>query len=363
MKICVKISLLLLFIVLSQNSIAASSSTSTFIVPKTFKFSKNINYGLTYSPDVSYLQNILNLNPVTEVATGTDAGSDKNLTNYFGLKTKTALQKFQDLYINEINNEQALLYPNKATSTYVKLNSNTLDIYTRNFLNKLILILNINKENVTAEDISSDILNATNAKNTQEVKRFDLAEEQKRSTDISPEGIDKNIFMNTPEGQLVKLIGGYSLVDKIYNYTPGGMINSKISGSGQSGSGSSGLGGAGVLAGGAVAAGGLLGGGASAATASVLQPFGGVSTMMVTCTCSANLLLYVTDPRGMVLPLIYQPGVTVLYKMYQPRSGVNMLGKYIAGGSCRIYVGSGCVSGGTPVGTMTQLGTSVSLGK
>jgi len=122
-----------------------------------------------------------------------------------------------------------------------------------------------------------------------------------------------------------------------------------------SGSGGGAMAGMGAAGGGAMAE----GGGSGSATA--IQPFGGVSTSMVTCTCSSNLLLYVKDPRGYVLPLIYQPGVTILYKMYNPTVGVNLLGKYTSGGQCLIYVGTGCSSGGTPVGTMVQVGTSLTI--
>jgi hypothetical protein len=99
-------------------------------------------------------------------------------------------------------------------------------------------------------------------------------------------------------------------------------------------------------------------GGGGGSSASTILPFGGLVTSMTTCTCSFNLLLYVKDVRGTVLPLMYQPGATILYKMYTPTSGVNVLGKYTTGGQCLIYVGTSCSTGGTPVGTMIQLGTS-----
>jgi hypothetical protein len=98
-------------------------------------------------------------------------------------------------------------------------------------------------------------------------------------------------------------------------------------------------------------------------TYAVVKPiaFGGQITAMTVCTCSGNLLLYVKDVRGPVFPLIYQPGATMLYKWYQPRSGVWGLGQFVGGGVCLVYAGTSCVTGGTPVGTMIQLGTSMTI--
>ena len=80
---------------------------------------------------------------------------------------------------------------------------------------------------------------------------------------------------------------------------------------------------------------------------------------MTPCACSGNILLYVQDVRGWVSPLMYQPGATILYRWYQPRAGVWGLGNYVGGGVCLVYAVTGCVTGGTPIGTMIQLGTSM----
>jgi hypothetical protein len=160
---------------------------------------------------------------------------------------------------------------------------------------------------------------------------------------------------------MLKLIGGQSLVDKFYKLTPGGVLGGNLPGMGGGSSGSGGGSSSGGMAAGGLA-GALGGGGSSSGGASGgIMSFGGPSTSMVTCTCSANLLIYVKDAKLGVLPLIYQPGATILYKMYRPTSGVNMLGRYVTGGQCLIYVGTGCSSGGTPMGTMVQLGTSLSI--
>ncbi|MES2623218.1 MAG: hypothetical protein V4576_02300 [Patescibacteria group bacterium] len=96
--------------------------------------------------------------------------------------------------------------------------------------------------------------------------------------------------------------------------------------------------------------------------ATTLIPFGGQITSMTICPCSLNILLYVQDVRGYTLPLMYQPGVTLLYSWYRPTSGVWGLGNYVTGGTCLVYSGYTCTPGGYPVGTMSQLGTSMSIG-
>ena len=88
--------------------------------------------------------------------------------------------------------------------------------------------------------------------------------------------------------------------------------------------------------------------------------FGGAIVGMVPCTCSGNILLYVLDARKVMLPLVYQPGVTFLYKWYQPRAGVWGLGNFVPGGVCLVNTKTGCVPK-IAVGTMIQLGTSMGI--
>jgi hypothetical protein len=226
------------------------------------------------------------------------------LTPYYGDKTESAIGRFQKIFKTDIEYEKSISTTPGAMS--YKLNPKIVDQYTRAMMNKLVLVYQdqLDQYNGAASSILTGSTTIKTGANDNKEKD-------------SPE---KTIFKYSPQGLLLKIIGGNSLVDKVYSFTPSGQ----------------------------------LGGG----TAAAITPFGGFVTSMTTCTCSFNLLLYVKDPRGPVLPLMYQPGVTVLYKMYTPTVGVNVLGQYTSGGSCLVYVGSGCSSGGTPIGTMIQLGTS-----
>jgi hypothetical protein len=84
-------------------------SVSAFEIPTDFKFSKTLKQGDTITPDVSYLQYVLNQDTDTEVS-ASGVGSLNNLTNFFGAKTKSAVLKFQEKYRDEI------LTPSNLTS-------------------------------------------------------------------------------------------------------------------------------------------------------------------------------------------------------------------------------------------------------
>ncbi len=89
--------------------------------------------------------------------------------------------------------------------------------------------------------------------------------------------------------------------------------------------------------------------------------FGGQIVGIFPCTCSGNMILYVRDVRFQILTLIYQPGGTILYKMYQPRPVVNSLGNYTPGlGTCWFYSGDSCKFVPT-LGMILRLGTSLSI--
>lgn len=90
--------------------------------------------------------------------------------------------------------------------------------------------------------------------------------------------------------------------------------------------------------------------------AMTITNFGGVITYAMPCPCSANWVLFILDKRGVILPLIYQPGVSLLYQMYQPRPVVNTLGSFVPGGVCS--TGAKCIPYPT-LGTIFQMGTSM----
>ena len=63
-------------------------------------FTRNLTQG-TSGPDVLMLQKVLNSNPVTQIALQ-GAGSPGNESDFFGARTRAAVIKFQELYIDEI---------------------------------------------------------------------------------------------------------------------------------------------------------------------------------------------------------------------------------------------------------------------
>ncbi len=323
--------ILIIGVFLSNNARAAF--INDFIVPRGFTFNRNLVKGTTVSPDVRYLQNILNISTSTRVSEK-DAGANGKLTPYFGDKTESALARFQQTFKQDIEFEKAISTTTGANQ-YV-INSKVVDPYTRIVLTKLVTIYN------DQLDTYKKVRAATSTLPFSSTTKFKTDEGK---TDEKFD-VKKGGFEYSPQGLLLKLIGGQDLVDKIYSYSPVGMIEG---------------GGAGGGSGGGAALGSLGGiggaGGSGASASSGIYNFGGKTVSMVTCTCSLNLLLYVQDVRGATIPLIYQPGATYLYKMYTPTVGVNVLGKYVSGGQC-LLIGYPCYTGGSPMGTMIQLGTS-----
>ena len=91
------------------------------------------------------------------------------------------------------------------------------------------------------------------------------------------------------------------------------------------------------------------------------QPFGGLSYEVLDCTCSGNFAIYFNDltiPNPVDLPLIYEPGGTILYEFGQILTpGTWILGTWLQGGECLVFIGKGC--GIIPTaGTMYMVGTS-----
>lgn len=328
------------FVLANASTAVFAADISEFKVPTGFQFTKNISKGETVVPDVAFLQNLLNMSSSTMVA-ATGPGSNQKLTFYFGEKTRIALANFQRIFATDIAYEKTL----GTTSSYV-VNSNTLDQFTRNVMNKLIVIY-ADTKGYAPSPVASTTATTTKNGNYQKATSSDIISIP--GLQDKPEAFiyktEKNLFALSPQGLLLRAIGGSALVDKVFSYSPAGQIGGMLGVSGGSGGGGGGMG----------------AGGGGGTSGGAVTPFGGKTTSMVNCTCSFNILLYVQDTKGATLPLIYQPGVTVLYQGYRPTSGVNVLGNYTSGGQCQIYAGTSCTSGGTPIGTMTQLGTSLSI--
>lgn len=85
---------------------ASFSSAPASGIPANFKFNVNLRYGQT-SPDVKYLQIILNSDPDTKVASS-GAGSPGKESSYFGRLTYNAAVKFQRKYANHISQGKQL---------------------------------------------------------------------------------------------------------------------------------------------------------------------------------------------------------------------------------------------------------------
>ncbi len=85
----------------AQTQVGVQGQTGIQSIPQGFSFNQNLSSGQTISPDVGYLQLLLNSDTRTTVAL-TGAGSSQNPTNYFGQLTKDAVIRFQNLYASEV---------------------------------------------------------------------------------------------------------------------------------------------------------------------------------------------------------------------------------------------------------------------
>jgi hypothetical protein len=94
-------------------------------------------------------------------------------------------------------------------------------------------------------------------------------------------------------------------------------------------------------------------------TSDTVIPFGGKSTSVIVCGCTANFLVTLQDySTNTPIQLIYQPFFTRVNREYQITTpGVYLLGSYYQGTSayCQVYVPpASCVQTGTPLGTITN---------
>lgn len=364
-RICTYVLLVCLGVAVSYTVDVQSAGITDFIVPRNFTFQKNLKLGTYVSPDVFYMQNVLNMSASTRVA-NSGSGSNQELTTYYGGKTRDAIARFQNVFAVDIAYEKSLA---TSTSVQIPINSNGIDVFTRAVLNKLIIVYSDNRDmyikaltGVLPPDslaVDNPILNQTTTSTKTELRY----KNKSKIFTYAPAGALQTVIVSSraaaiptssatleasTEESAEPESGAESSVQQSGTQTTKKSESDKSSNTGT------------VVAAAAVVGVAALAGGAAS---SVARPFnfGGISTSMVTCTCSGNLLIYVQDVRGPTLPLIYQPGATVLYKYYKPTSGVNMLGQYVGGGVCLVYAGTTCVTGGSPVGTMIQLGTSLTI--
>lgn len=87
-------------------------------------------------------------------------------------------------------------------------------------------------------------------------------------------------------------------------------------------------------------------------------PFGGQILSVTYCPCSANLAITVGPPSGGIFTY---DGTGMVYPFYQLfRSGPWVLGSYTPGsGGCWVYVTHGCAPTAFPIGTISEVGTSM----
>ncbi len=102
-----------------------TSAGITAVIPAGFSFSQNLKTGDTISPDVSYLQVVLNSDPRTKVA-DTGPGSPTQLTNFFGTLTKDAVMRFQNIYKDEILAPAGLSSATGMVGPMTRIKLNTL---------------------------------------------------------------------------------------------------------------------------------------------------------------------------------------------------------------------------------------------
>lgn len=84
------------FIAVSVLFASLGSSVSAFSVSDCENLSRSLRLGMS-GPDVLIMQRLLNMEPRTQIALS-GSGSPGNETSYFGVKTKMAVIKFQELY-------------------------------------------------------------------------------------------------------------------------------------------------------------------------------------------------------------------------------------------------------------------------
>lgn len=103
----------------------------------------------------------------------------------------------------------------------------------------------------------------------------------------------------------------------------------------------------------------------SRAVAGPGNPFGGLISYVLYCTCSTDGSIAavsftdLTSPTSASPPALIYAASTIVYQNGPPLSiGTWMLGTWQGGGTCLYYVGKGCATYPT-AGTMYMVGTSL----
>jgi peptidoglycan hydrolase-like protein with peptidoglycan-binding domain len=127
----------------------------THVDAESFTFTKNISIGDT-GEDVLQLQKILNQNSNTQIAEQ-GAGSPGNETTYFGIKTKNAVIKFQNIYKEEILTPLGLSYGTGYVGQITRTVLNTISKENTNTTKEI----SDNSKTNTAQSITETLTKTT----------------------------------------------------------------------------------------------------------------------------------------------------------------------------------------------------------
>ena len=117
-----------LFIAVALLFALLGTKASAFSKSDCAQLSRSLKVGISGS-DVLVVQRILNMDPATQISLF-GSGSPGNETTYFGLKTKIAVIKFQELYKNDVLTPAGLLSGSGFFGTYSRAKLHGLCIAT-----------------------------------------------------------------------------------------------------------------------------------------------------------------------------------------------------------------------------------------
>jgi hypothetical protein len=168
-------------------------------IPSDFVFNKTLRQGDTVSPDVSFLQFILNQSSDTRVAE-TGGGSLTGLTNFFGSKTYSAVVRFQEKYRDEILTPANITNPTGVVgeNTRKKLNQILASLFSGTFIES-------NSTTPLKSSLSSSAANSGTKIFTSSISNTPLPNNQ--STVKRPPIISSFSTFKAQSGQLMSLFG------------------------------------------------------------------------------------------------------------------------------------------------------------